>query len=102
MGGQCYQILYESILLKTVYIKNYGVDGVTFEFAKFITKKFSPEFIENIIKENPNRLIIAYQSGNPTGAEIIYNSNCTIRKVAVPELSKLYFFRTILRTRNRV
>ncbi|MEH6765105.1 MAG: GNAT family N-acetyltransferase [Aequorivita antarctica] len=80
-----------SILMKTVYIQTYAVDGITFEFANFITKRFSPEHIENIIKENPNRLIIAFQDENPIGvAEIIYNSNCPIRKIAVPELSKLY------------
>ncbi|AXT52893.1 GNAT family N-acetyltransferase [Aquimarina sp. BL5] len=80
-----------SVLLKTVYIQTYAVDGVTFEFANFITKRFSPELIETIIKENPSRLIIAYHNGNPIGvAEIIYNSNCPIRKIAIPELNKLY------------
>ncbi|GAA4274910.1 GNAT family N-acetyltransferase [Aquimarina gracilis] len=80
-----------SVLLKTVYIQTYAVDGVTFEFSNFITKRFSPELIEKTIKENPSRLIIAYQNGNPIGvAEIIYDSNCPIRKISVPELSKLY------------
>ncbi len=80
-----------SVLLKTVYIQTYAVDGVTFEFANFITKRFSAEHIETIIKENPLRLLIAYHNGNPIGvAELIYNSNCPIRKIAVPELSKLY------------
>ena len=80
-----------SVLLKTVYIQTYAVDGVTFEFANFITNRFSTENIEKIIKENPSRLIIAYQNGNPIGvAEIIYNSTCPIRKISVPELSKLY------------
>ncbi|KAA1243274.1 hypothetical protein [Aquimarina sp. RZ0] len=49
-----------SVLLKTVYIQTYAVDGVTFEFANFITKRLSTEYIEKIIKENPGRLIIAY------------------------------------------
>ncbi len=80
-----------SVLLKTVYIQTYAVDGVTFEFANFITKRFSSENIENIIKTNSSRLIIAYQNENPIGvAEIIYNSICPIRKTTVPELSKLY------------
>lgn len=80
-----------SVLLKTVYIQTYAVDGVTFEFANFITKRFSTENIENIIKENPSQLIIAYQNGNPIGvAEIIYDSTCPIRKLSIPELSKLY------------
>jgi len=80
-----------SILLKTVYIQTYAIEGVTFEFANFITKRFSTENIENIIKDNPNRLIIAYQNGNPIGvADIIYESTCPIRKIPVSELSKLY------------
>ncbi|WP_407556925.1 GNAT family N-acetyltransferase [Winogradskyella sp. 4-2091] len=80
-----------SVLLKTVYIQTYAVDGVTFEFANFITKRFSTENIISTIKEKPSRLIIAYQNGNPIGvAEIIYDSTCPIRKTSVPELSKLY------------
>jgi len=80
-----------SVLLKTVYIQTYAVDGVTFEFANFITKRFSIEHIESIIIENPTRLIIAYHNENPIGvAEIIYDSNCPIRSISVPELSKLY------------
>ena len=80
-----------SVLLKTVYIQTYANDGITFEFANFITKRFSIENIENIIKENPYRLIVAYYNENPVGvAEIIYNSTCPIRNISVPELSKLY------------
>ena len=80
-----------SVLLKTVYIQTYAVEGITFEFANFITKRFSPELIENIIKENPSRLIIAYLNGNAIGvAEIVYDSTCPIRKTTLPELSKLY------------
>ena len=80
-----------SILLKTVYIQTYAVDGVTFEFANFITKRFSIEHIESIIKENPLQLVIAYQNENPIGvAEIIFDSTCPIRNISIPELSKLY------------
>ena len=80
-----------SVLLKTVYIQTYAVDGVTFEFANFITKRFSQEHIKSIIKENPSRLIIAYQNENPIGvAEIVYDSTCPIRKISIPELNKLY------------
>ncbi|MEO0525651.1 MAG: GNAT family N-acetyltransferase [Bacteroidota bacterium] len=80
-----------SVLLKTVYIQTYAVDGITFEFSNFITKRFSPKLIENVIKENPNQLIVAYLNGNPIGvAEIIYDSRCPIRETPVPELSKLY------------
>ena len=80
-----------SVLLKTVYIQTYAVEGVTFEFSNFITKRFSLEHIESIIKENPLRLLIAYMNENPIGVvEIIYNSICPIRKIPIPELSKLY------------
>ena len=80
-----------SVLLKTVYIQTYAVDGITAEFANFITSRFSTNVIEHIIKENHNRLLIAYNDGNPIGvAEIDYNSTCPIRKLPVPELGKLY------------
>ena len=80
-----------SVLLKTVYIQTYAVGGVTFEFSNFITKRFAPELIEKTIKEDPSRLIIAYQNENPIGvAEIIFDSTCPIRNISIPELSKLY------------
>jgi len=80
-----------SVLLKTIYIQTYAVDGVTFEFAHFITEKFSPEAIFNKIKKNEDPLIIAYQNGNPIGvAELHYHTSCPIRKKDIPELGKLY------------
>ncbi len=80
-----------SVLLKTVYMQTYAVDGVTFEFASFITKRFSIEHIESIIKKNPLQLIVAYQNENPIGvAEIIFDSTCPIRNISITELSKLY------------
>nr|WP_291787689.1 GNAT family N-acetyltransferase [Maribacter sp.] len=63
---------------------------MTFEFANFITKRFSTDNIENIINENPNRLIIAYQNGNIIGVVEIYDNTCLISKIAITELSKLY------------
>jgi len=80
-----------SILLKTVYIQTYALDGITIEFANFITKRFSLEVIENTINQNPNNLIVAYHNANPIGvAEISYASKCPIKNIPVPELSKLY------------
>ena len=80
-----------SVLLKTVFIQTYAIDGITIEFANFITKEFSPENIKKKIEKNQNKLIIAYKNDNPIGmAEIIYDSNCSIRKISVPELDKLY------------
>lgn len=80
-----------SILLKTVYIQTYGVAGITFEFANFITKKFAPEAIAKTIEEDPDQLLVASLKGNPVGvAETIFDSHCPIRKKPVAELSKLY------------
>jgi len=80
-----------SILLQTVYIETYAVEGVTFEFTHFIAEKFSPERITSIIQKNPNQFVIAYCNQNPIGvAEIILEGHCPIRKKKVPELSKLY------------
>ncbi len=80
-----------SILLKTVYIQAYAIEGITFEFANFIDEKFSKENIEKKIRENPDTLIISSYKDNPIGvAEIIYKSQCPIRQVALPELGKLY------------
>ncbi len=80
-----------SILLKTVNIEAYAWNGISVEISNYITKRFSTEYVENIIKENPDQLIIAYKNGNPIGvAEVLYNSSCPIRKIDVPELSKLY------------
>lgn len=80
-----------SVLLKTVYIETYAVEGVTSEFANFITERFSVEHLKSIISNNPDQLMIAYFNENPIGvAEIIFNSSCPIRNIIVPELSKLY------------
>ena len=80
-----------SILLKTVYIQVYGLEGVTFEFANFIDAQFSEDKIATTISENPNQLLVAYYNRNPVGvAEVLHNSTCPIRKVKVPELGKLY------------
>ena len=63
-----------SILFKQVYLQTYGVEGITTEFANFITKRFAPEVIERLIKSNPEYIIVAYYKGNPVGvAEIVYD-----------------------------
>ncbi len=80
-----------SILFNTVYIDTYGLEGVSFEFTNFISNRFSAENISRIIESNPDQLIIAYYKDNPIGAaEVIMESTCPIRKIALPELSKLY------------
>lgn len=80
-----------SILLKQVYIHTYGVEGVTDEFANFITDKFSEENIKKNIETNPDSYIVADQDTNLLGAvEIIYDAESPIGNVKAPELSKLY------------
>lgn len=80
-----------SVLLKTVYIQVYGVEGVTHEFANFINQKFSEEQILNTMETDSEQLQIAYMNGNPIGvSEILFDGLCPIRKKKLPELGKLY------------
>ena len=80
-----------SVLLKTAYIQTYAVEGITFEFANFIEKRFSIQTIERIITQHPDQLFVAYFKGNPVGAEeLIFESECPIRHIPTAELSKLY------------
>jgi diamine N-acetyltransferase len=80
-----------SVLLKTAYIQSYALDGVSTEFANFITDRFSPSNIERLIIEKPLRLVGAYIDQNPIAmAEINYTGHCRLRNIAAPELSKLY------------
>jgi len=80
-----------SILFKQVYIQTYGLEGITTEFANFITKRFAPDLIEEMIKTRPESLFIAYYKGNPVGAaELVYDSVCKLRNINAVELSKLY------------
>jgi ribosomal protein S18 acetylase RimI-like enzyme len=80
-----------SILFQQVYISTYGTDGVTREYATFITKRFASGYIENTIKTSPDSIIVATYLGNPVGvAEIDFNRVCPIGNIAAPELSKLY------------
>ena len=77
--------------MKTVYIQTYDNKGITLESANYIEKRFSTDYIKNVITKNPDQLIIAYCYKNPIGvAEILFESQCPIRKIPVPELDKLY------------
>lgn len=79
-----------SILFKQVYMKTYAVEGITHEFANFVSQKFSVEAIKNTI-EKENSMIVATYKDNPVGvAEIVYDSTCPIRNIISPELGKLY------------
>lgn len=80
-----------SILFKQVYIHTYGTEGVSDEFANFITKQFSVERLSHLILNEPDNLIVAEYKGNLVGvAEIEFNKQCPINNIVAPELSKLY------------
>jgi len=89
--AQIQDVLRISVLFKQVYIQTYATDGITHEFANFITKKFSRENIEQTIAAGPDSLIVALYKDNPVGiAEVVYESTCRIGNMVAPELSKLY------------
>lgn len=80
-----------SILFQTVYITTYGFEGVSNEYASFISKRFSPQYIENTILNEANSVIVATLKENLVGvAEIDFNRPCPIGNIAEPEVSKLY------------
>ena len=80
-----------SVLLQTVYIQTYDIAGITIESANYVSTTFALKRIETLIMQQPNRFIVAYHKENVVGvAEIIYDSICPIRKLALPELGKLY------------
>lgn len=80
-----------SILFQTVYITTYGFEGVSNEYASFISKRFAPQYIENTIVNEPHSIIVATLNENLVGvAEIDFNRPCPIGNIAEPELGKLY------------
>ena len=86
-----------SVLLKTAYIQAYAYDGISFEYANFVTNRFSVQYIEKSIQKKSSLFLVAFNEGNIVGvAEIIYNSLCPIRKTNVVELSKLYVHQTFI------
>lgn len=80
-----------AMLFTTVYVATYAKEGISFEFANFISERFSTAQIEKTISQHPEQLVVAYCNGNPVGvAEIHYQSNCKIVNRPSPELGKLY------------
>ncbi len=80
-----------AILYKQVYIQTYGTEGVSDEFANFITKQFAVERIENTLRENPNSIIVAEYNNNLVGvAEIEFAKKCPIDNIIAAELNKPY------------
>jgi GNAT superfamily N-acetyltransferase len=80
-----------SVLYKTVYIQTYGIEGVSDEFANFITKQFAVERLEELIANHPDNIIVADYKTNLVGvAEIEFGKKCPIGYLIGPELNKLY------------
>ena len=80
-----------SILYKQVYIQTYGIDGVSDEFANFITKQFSIERLEKIIHTIPDSILVAEYKNNLVGVlEIDFEKTCPIGNFIAPELNKIY------------
>lgn len=80
-----------SVLLKVVYIQTYGIEGVSDEFANFITKQFSVERILNLIHEQPDAILVAEYQNNLVGVcEITFAKQSPVGHITAPELNKLY------------
>lgn len=80
-----------SVLYKQVYIQTYGREGVSDEFANFITKQFSVERLGQIISDHPDNIIVAAYKDNLVGvAEIEFEKKSPRGNIIAPELSKLY------------
>jgi ribosomal protein S18 acetylase RimI-like enzyme len=80
-----------SILYKAVYIQTYGIEGVSDEFANFITKQFAVDRLEQLMKQQPDNLIVAEYKGNLVGvAEVEMDKKSPVGDIVAPELNKLY------------
>lgn len=80
-----------SILYKQVYIQTYGTEGVSDEFANFITVQFAVERLQQIIQQHPGTIIVAEYKGNLVGvAEVEMDKKCPVNNIVAPELNKLY------------
>ena len=80
-----------SILYKQVYIHTYGREGVSDEFANFITKQFSIERLKHIITTVEDAILVAEFRNNLVGVlEIEFDKVCPIDNFTAPELNKIY------------
>ena len=80
-----------SLLFKQVYIQIYGIDGVSDEYANYITELFSEKRLHENICKYPDHLIVAEYKGNLVGvAKIDLNKKCPIGNLVATELNKLY------------
>lgn len=80
-----------SVLFKQVYIHTYAAEGVSDEFANFITRQFSEERLREAIVANPDTLWVAVYKENLVGvAETTFNKKCPLGDLVAPEINKLY------------
>ena len=80
-----------SILFQQVYIQSYALEGITVEFANFISQRFAPDRIRKTINEQPDSIIVAYNKDHPIGvAELDFQNKCPIDNLPGAELNKLY------------
>jgi GNAT superfamily N-acetyltransferase len=80
-----------SILYQQVYIQTYGTEGVSDEFANFISRQFAVERLEHLILNQSENIIVAVYKNNLLGvAEIEFNKECPTNNIVAPELNKLY------------
>lgn len=80
-----------SVLYKQVYIQTYGQEGVSDEFANFITKQFSEERLAQLLISHPGTIIVAEYRNNLVGvAEITFGKRSPAGNITGPELNKLY------------
>ncbi len=80
-----------SILYKQVYIQTYGAEGVSDEFANFITVQFSESRLEQVLSQYPDLIIVAEHKNNLVGVlELALEKPCPVENIAAPELNKLY------------
>lgn len=80
-----------SILYKQVYIQTYGIDGISDEFANFITRQFAVERLEKLIEQQPDNIIVAEYKNNLVGVvEIEFDKKTPVGDIIAPELNKLY------------
>ena len=80
-----------SVLYKQVYIQTYGTEGVSDEFANFITRQFAVDRLDDLIGNDPGKIIVAEYKGNLVGVvEIEFAKKCPVGNIVAPELNKLY------------
>ena len=74
-----------------MYIRIYGREGVSVEFANFITGQFVVKRIENTLEQYHDTIIVAEYKSNLVGvAELEFAKKCPIDDVLATELNKLY------------